>query len=165
MQNEISMETVICQAENGFSFGELVIKLSEAYEKNALTEILKMNLKLTREVLIYWILDKRNMQRCCSDRHLTLNGSFEHRIRTSLGTFQWNLSDYRSLPHRSNGVFQILFHKIKIVPFESYHTSNGTDFFFTLMHKDLFVRLNALNTFFSCAFTFSIDKKHYILFF
>ena len=53
MQNEISMETVICQAENGFSFGELVIKLSEAYEKNALTEILKMNLKLTREVLIY----------------------------------------------------------------------------------------------------------------
>ena len=46
MQNKISMETVICQAENRFSFDELVIKLSEAYEKNALTEILKMNLKL-----------------------------------------------------------------------------------------------------------------------
>ena len=30
------METVICQAENGFSFDELVIKLSEACEKNAL---------------------------------------------------------------------------------------------------------------------------------
>ena len=41
-------------------------------------------------------------------------------------------NDYRSLPHRSNGGFQILFHKIKIVPFESYYTSNGTDFFFTL---------------------------------
>jgi len=39
---------VICQAENGFSFDELVIKLSEAYEKKALTEILEMNLKLTQ---------------------------------------------------------------------------------------------------------------------
>ena len=87
MQNKISMETVICQAENGFSFDELVIKLSEAYEKNALTEILKMNLKLTQEVLIYRNLDKRNSQRCCSDGYLTLNGSFERRIRTSLGDF------------------------------------------------------------------------------
>ena len=39
MQNKISMETVICQAENGFSFDESVIKLSEACEKKALTEI------------------------------------------------------------------------------------------------------------------------------
>lgn len=87
MQNKVSMETVICQAENGFSFDELVIKLSKAYEKNALAEILKVNLKLTQEVLIYRILDKRNTQRCCSDGHLTLNGSFERRIRTSLGDF------------------------------------------------------------------------------
>ena len=47
------MVTVICQAENGVSYDELVIKLSEAYEKKALTEILEMNLKLTQEVLIY----------------------------------------------------------------------------------------------------------------
>ena len=49
MQNKISMETVICQAENGFSFDESVIKLSEACAKKALTGILEMNLFLLRQ--------------------------------------------------------------------------------------------------------------------
>ena len=88
MRNKITMEMSICQAENGFSLDELVKKLADAFENKAFADILKMNLQLTQEVLMYRIFnDKSNMQ-CCSDGHLTLNGSFERHIRTSLGEFK-----------------------------------------------------------------------------
>ena len=88
MRDKITMEMSICQSENGFSLDELVKKLADSYEKKAFADILKMNLQLTQEVLMYRIFnDKSNMQ-CCSDGHLTLNGSLGRRIRTSLGEFK-----------------------------------------------------------------------------
>ena len=49
-----------------------------------------MNLQLTQEVLIYRIFNDHDNQQCCPDGHLMLNGSFERRIRTSLGEFKMN---------------------------------------------------------------------------
>jgi hypothetical protein len=63
-------------------------KVADAYEKKAFAEILKMNLLLTQEVLMHRIFNGKSNLQCCSDGHLTLNGSFERRIRTSLGEFK-----------------------------------------------------------------------------
>ena len=88
MRNKITMEMSICQAENGFSLDELVKKLADAFANKAFADILKMNLQLTQEVLMHRIFNNSSNQRCCPDGHLTLNGSFERRIRTSLGEFK-----------------------------------------------------------------------------
>jgi hypothetical protein len=62
MRNKITMEISICQAENGFTLDELVKKVADSYEKKAFADILKMNLQLTQEVLMYRIFnDKSNM--------------------------------------------------------------------------------------------------------
>ena len=58
----------LCQAENGFSLGELVKKLADAFENKAFAEILKMNLQLTQEVLMHRIFNNLNSQQCCPGR-------------------------------------------------------------------------------------------------
>ena len=88
MRNEITMEMSICQAENGFSLDELVKKVADSYKNKAFADILKMNLQLTQEVLMYRIFNDKSNMHCCSDGHLTLNGSFDRRIRTSWGEFK-----------------------------------------------------------------------------
>ena len=88
MHNKITMEMSICQAENGFSLDELVKKVADSYEKKAFADILKMNLQLTQEILMYRIFNNKNTLQCCPDGHLTQNGSFDRRIRTSLGEFK-----------------------------------------------------------------------------
>ena len=88
MRTKITMEMSICQAGNGFSLDELVKKFADAFENKAFAEILKMNLQLTQEVLIHRIFNNSSSQKCCEDGHLTLNGGFELRIRTSLGEFK-----------------------------------------------------------------------------
>ena len=75
MPNKITMEMSICQVENGFFLDELV-------------KSWQMPLQLTQEVLMYRIFNNSSSQQCCPDGHLTLNGSFERRIRTSLGEFK-----------------------------------------------------------------------------
>ena len=69
---------------------ELVKKFTDAFENKAFADILKMNLQLTQEVLMHRIFNNSSSQKCCPDGHLTLNGSFERRIRTSLGEFKMN---------------------------------------------------------------------------
>ena len=88
MRNKTTMEMSICQAKNGFSLDELVKKVADSYEKKAFADILKMNLQLTQEVLMYRIFNGKSNLQCCPDGHLTLNGSFDRRIRTSLGEFK-----------------------------------------------------------------------------
>ena len=78
----------ICQAEIGFALDELVKKFTDFFENKAFADILKMNLQLTQEVLIYRIFNDHDNQQCCPDGYLTLNGSFERRIRTSSGEFK-----------------------------------------------------------------------------
>ena len=78
----------ICQAEIGFALDELVKKFTDFFENKAFADILKMNLQLTQEVLIYRIFNDHDNQQCCPDGYLTLNGSFERHIRTSLGEFK-----------------------------------------------------------------------------
>ena len=68
-----------------FFLDELVKKVAASYEKKAFADILKMNLQLTQEVLMFRIFNDKSNMHCCSDGHLTLNGSFDRRIRTSLG--------------------------------------------------------------------------------
>ena len=67
MRNKITMEMSICQAENGFSLDELVKKLADAFENKAFADILKMNLQLTQEVLMYRIFNNSSSQQCCPD--------------------------------------------------------------------------------------------------
>ena len=72
MRNKITLEMSICQAENGFSLDELVKKLADAFKNKAFADILKMNLQLTQEVLMYRIFNNSSSQKCCPDGHLTL---------------------------------------------------------------------------------------------
>ncbi len=51
MQGKISMDLSFCQSENGFSLDELIIKLADAYERKAFSELLKMILQLVQEIL------------------------------------------------------------------------------------------------------------------
>ena len=88
MHNKITVEMSICQAETGFSLDELVKKLADAFENKVFSDILKMNLQLTQEVLMYRIFNGKSNLQCCPDGHLTLNGSFDRRIRTRLGEFK-----------------------------------------------------------------------------
>ena len=88
MRNKSTMEMSICQAKNGFSLDELVKNVADAYEKKAFVDILKMNLQLTQEVLMYRIFNNKSNLQCCPDGHLTLNCSFDRRIRISLGEFK-----------------------------------------------------------------------------
>ena len=74
MHIKITMEMSICQAETGFSWDELVKKVADSYEKKAFSDILKMNLQLTQEVLMYQIFNNKSNLQCCSDAHFTLNG-------------------------------------------------------------------------------------------
>ena len=85
MNNKNTMEMSICQAGTGFSLDELVKKLADALKNKTFADILKMNLQLTKEVLRYRIFNDESNLQCSSDGHLTVNGSFNRRIRTSLG--------------------------------------------------------------------------------
>ena len=51
------MKKPICQAKNEFFLDELVKKVADSYEKKAFADILKMNLQLTQEVLMYCIFN------------------------------------------------------------------------------------------------------------
>lgn len=96
MQGEISMDLSFCQSEQGFSLDELVVKLGDMFERKAFSELLKMILQLVQEILMYRIFQKKtNGMKCCEHGHLRMNGSFERRIRTSLGEFKmafWRVS-------------------------------------------------------------------------
>ena len=73
MRNKITMKMSICQAENGFSLDELVKKFTDAFESKAFAEILKMNLQLTQEVLIYRIFNGKSNQQCCRQHWQYIN--------------------------------------------------------------------------------------------
>ena len=96
MQDKISMDLSFCQSEIGFSLDELVTKLADVYERKAFAELLKMILQMVQAILIYRLLHgKQDALKCCAHGHLRLNGSFERRIRTSLGEFKmsfWRVS-------------------------------------------------------------------------
>ena len=89
MQGKISMDLSFCQSETGFSLDELVTKLADVYERKAFAELLKMILQMVQEILIHRLLHGRlDTLKCCDRGHFRLNGSFERRIRTSLGEFK-----------------------------------------------------------------------------
>ena len=96
MQGKISMDLSFCQSETGFSLDELVTKLADVYECKAFAELLKMILEMVQEILMYRIFQgKSDAMKCCASGHLRQNGSFERRIRTSLGEFKmtfWRVS-------------------------------------------------------------------------
>ena len=96
MQGKISMDLSFCQSETGFSLDELVTKLADVYERKAFAELLKMILQMVQEILIHRLLHGRlDTLKCCDRGHFRLNGSFERRIRTSLGEFKmpfWRVS-------------------------------------------------------------------------
>ncbi|NMA23581.1 MAG: hypothetical protein GX938_08785, partial [Spirochaetales bacterium] len=75
---------------------ELVTKLAEVYDRKAFAELLKMILQMVQELLMYRIFHgETDALKCCDSGHLRQNGSFERRIRTSLGEFKmrfWRVS-------------------------------------------------------------------------
>lgn len=88
MQGKISMDLSFVQSEEGFSLDELVVKLAGVFENKAFTELLKMMLQMTQEVLMSRIFEGKSKMECCQDGKLRSNGSFNCRIRTSLGEFE-----------------------------------------------------------------------------
>ena len=107
MRNKTTMKMSICQAETGFSLDKLVKKVADSYEKKAFADILKMNLQLTKEVLMYRIFNGKSNTQCCSDGHLTLNGSFDRRIRTSRGEFKTDFWRIRCLKTRFRYILKL----------------------------------------------------------
>jgi len=85
MQGKITSDLSFCLAENGFSLDELVIKLANLFEQKAMAEFLRLILQLEQEVLMSRVL--AGTLSCCDGAKLQLNGSFDRRIRTSLGEF------------------------------------------------------------------------------
>ena len=96
MQGKISVDVSLCQSGTGFPLDELVTKLADVYERKAFAELLKMILQMVQEILIQRLLHGRlDTLKCCDRGHFRLNGSFERRIRTSLGEFKmpfWRVS-------------------------------------------------------------------------
>lgn len=85
MQQKISMDLLICNSEDRISIDELVIALSSAYEKKAFASLLALMLSMIQEILIVRILSGKSSDTCCDAGHLTLNGHYMRRIRTSIG--------------------------------------------------------------------------------
>lgn len=85
MQQKISMDLLICNSEDRISIDELVIALSSAYEKKAFASLLALMLSMIQEILIVRILSGKSSDTCCHAGHLTLNGHYMRRIRTSIG--------------------------------------------------------------------------------
>lgn len=90
MQGKVTSELSFCLAENGFSLDELVVKLADLFERKAMSEFLKLILQLVQEVLMSRIFAGKMAMTCCDNGKLQLNGSFNRRIRTSIGEFKMN---------------------------------------------------------------------------
>ena len=89
MQHKISMDLVGCNSEDRFSLDEIVQAVSSAYEEKAFGEILKLLLSMIQEIIIGRILSKSpDAPSCCGHGHLSLNGHYRRRIRTSLGDIE-----------------------------------------------------------------------------
>lgn len=91
MQGKVTSELSFCLAEEGFSLDELVIKLSDLFERKAMAEFLKLILQLVQEVLMSRIFRGKATMTCCEPSQLQLNGGYDRRIRTSIGEFTMNL--------------------------------------------------------------------------
>lgn len=70
------MDLSFCQSGNGFPLDKLVIKLTDAFERKASGELLKMILQLVLEILYRIFHSKQDTGKCGEERHLGLNGSF-----------------------------------------------------------------------------------------
>ena len=86
MQQKISMDLLICNSEDKISLDEIVQAVSSAYESKAFAELLKLILSMIQEIIIGRILSKSaDAPVCCEHGHLSLNGHYSRRIRTSIG--------------------------------------------------------------------------------
>ena len=86
MQHKISMDLLICNSEDKISLDEIVQAVSSAYEDKAFAELLKLILSMIQEIIIGRILSKSAAAPvCCEHGHLSLNGHYRRRIRTSIG--------------------------------------------------------------------------------
>lgn len=86
MQQKISMDLLICNSEDKISLDEIVQAVSSAYENKAFAELLELILSMIQEIIIGRILSKSpEAPICCDHGHLTLNGHYNRRIRTSIG--------------------------------------------------------------------------------
>ncbi|MHB9139521.1 MAG: hypothetical protein ACYC4Q_08965 [Victivallaceae bacterium] len=66
MHGNITSDLSFCLAEEGFSLDELALKLSELYERKALSEIVRLILQLVQEVLLHrYFSGQRLPFKCC----------------------------------------------------------------------------------------------------
>jgi len=86
MHQKINMDLLICNSEDKISLDEIVQAVSSAYESKAFAELLKLILSMIQEIIIGRILSKSaDAPVCCEHGHLSLNGHYNRRIRTSIG--------------------------------------------------------------------------------
>ena len=78
MQGKCNLDLSFCLSDNGFSLDELVFKLGDLFEKKAFSELLRLILMLTQEVL-------QHPFSCCGKSDFKFNGGYNRRIQTSLG--------------------------------------------------------------------------------
>lgn len=86
MRGKLTSDLLFSQAENGFSLDELVHELSYLFNNKGFSEILKLILQLTQEVLENRLLKGETTSiTCCNKSDFVLNGGYERSIKTSLG--------------------------------------------------------------------------------
>lgn len=86
MQQKISMDLLVCNSEDKISLDEIIQAVSSAYEKTAFSELIKLILSMLQEIIIGRALRRSSgAPSCCEHGHLSLNGHYGRRIRTSVG--------------------------------------------------------------------------------
>jgi len=95
MQEKLTLDLSFCLDEKGFSLDEFITVLRDTFEaENGLPKIVTLILQLYQESLLYHISKKTNQSiTCCGQSNFVLNGSYDRRIRTTLGEI--NLSYHR----------------------------------------------------------------------
>lgn len=90
MQFNFNVKMWCCLAENGFSLDELVSELKKCYNEDGFGEIISFILRLVQENLVSKAVSGTSNSMCCDNHNYVLNGSYDRKVKTSLGVVSMN---------------------------------------------------------------------------
>ena len=87
MRCTITSDLRCCLSEEGFSLDELIFELKKLYEDKGFPGFLELILKFVQERLIVEsVIDKKGNWGCCDNPSYSLNGGYNRKLKTSLGS-------------------------------------------------------------------------------
>jgi hypothetical protein len=92
MQGKINLDLRFCTSDNGFSFEELVVRLSDLFHKQGFSIVLELIVGLVQEVLVGRLKnDDYSPVSCCEGARFHLHDRRRRTVRCSLGPVRMNL--------------------------------------------------------------------------